>query len=88
MLFVLLLLLARRRPDAGRLAGAFLVLYAIGHAVIEIWRGDDQARGMLIDGLVSTSQLSAIPVFFTGLAILLIRKAETRAGVPHAQPAG
>jgi phosphatidylglycerol:prolipoprotein diacylglycerol transferase len=74
VLFVLLLLLARRKPYAGRLAGAFLVLYAIGHAVIEIWRGDDQARGMLINGLVSTSQFLSVPVLFAGVAIWLLRR--------------
>jgi phosphatidylglycerol:prolipoprotein diacylglycerol transferase len=79
LLFVLLLLLARRRLHPGRLAGAFLMLYAVGHAVIEIWRGDDKARGMLIDGMVSTSQFLCVPVFFAGLAIWLLRKAPAEA---------
>ena len=56
---------------------AFLVYRlnaAVGHAVIEIWRGDDKARHMLIPDLVSTSQFLSIPVFFAGLAILLLRR--------------
>lgn len=74
VLFGILLLLARKKLYPGRLAGAFLVLYAIGHAVIEIWRGDDEARGMLIDGLVSTSQFLSVPVLFAGVAIWLLRR--------------
>jgi phosphatidylglycerol---prolipoprotein diacylglyceryl transferase len=74
VLFGILLLLARRKPYAGRIAGAFLVLYALGHAVIEIWRGDDEARGMLIDGMVSTSQFLSVPVLFAGVAIWLLRR--------------
>lgn len=79
LLFVLLSLLARRKPAAGRVAAAFLVLYAVGHALIDLWRGDDKARGMLIDGLVSTSQFLSIPVFFTGVAIWLLRRPGTPA---------
>jgi phosphatidylglycerol:prolipoprotein diacylglycerol transferase len=70
----LLLLLARRRPHPGRLTGAFLMLYALGTAVIEVWRGDDAARGMLIDGLVSTTQFLCVPLFFAGLAVWLLRR--------------
>jgi hypothetical protein len=57
------------------------MLHAVGHAVIELFRGDPK-RGMVIEGVLSASQLLAIPVFFTGLAILLIRRAETRAPAP------
>jgi prolipoprotein diacylglyceryltransferase len=78
VLFLLLLLLARRKPHSGRVAGAFLMLYAVGHAVIEIWRGDDKARGMLIDDTVSTSQFLSVPVFFAGLAIWLLRRPAAR----------
>lgn len=78
LLFVILLLYARRKPHPGRVAGAFLVLYAIGHAVIEIWRGDDKARGMLIDGLISTSQFLSVPVLFAGVAIWLLRRPSTK----------
>jgi len=74
LLFLVLLPLAARKPHPGRVAGAFLMLYAIGHAVIEIWRGDDEARGMMIDGLVSTSQFLCVPLFFAGLAIWLLRR--------------
>jgi phosphatidylglycerol:prolipoprotein diacylglycerol transferase len=84
-LFVVLAVYARRRPPSGRVAAWFLMLHSVGHAVIELFRGDPK-RGMVIEGVLSASQLLAIPVFFTGLAILLIRRAETRAPVP--EPAG
>jgi phosphatidylglycerol:prolipoprotein diacylglycerol transferase len=74
ILFALLLLYQRRRPFEGRTAGLFLALYAVGTVVIEVWRGDDEARGMLVEGYVSTSQFLSVPVFFVGLAIFLIRK--------------
>lgn len=74
LLFLVLRALAGRKPSSGRVTGAFLMLYAVGHAVIDIWRGDDKARGMLIDGYVATSQFLSIPVFFAGLAIWILRK--------------
>ncbi|MDJ0976191.1 MAG: prolipoprotein diacylglyceryl transferase [Planctomycetota bacterium] len=74
VLFGLLLLYAKRNPHPGRTAGLFLMLYAIGRSIVEIWRGDDEARGMVIEGVLSTSQLISIPIFFIGLAIFLIRR--------------
>lgn len=74
LIFFVLWWYARRKPWPGRLAGLFLALYAIGTIVVEIWRADDVARGMVIPGYVSVSQLLSIPVFFAGLAIFLIRR--------------
>ena len=74
LLFLVLLLFLRRKPWAGRATGLFLALYALGTFVIEFWRGDDAARGMVIEGYISTSQLLSIPIFFAGVAIFLIRK--------------
>lgn len=75
ILFGLLWLFMKRSPHSGRATGLFLMLYAIGRSIIEVWRGDDEARGMLIDGYVSTSQAISIPIFFIGVAIYLSRKA-------------
>lgn len=74
LLFVILALWARGKPPAGRLTGLFLMLYAVGHALIDVWRGDDKARAMLIDGYLATSQFLSVPVFFAGLAIWILRK--------------
>ena len=56
------------------MTGLFLMLYSIGRIVIEVFRGDDEARGMVIEGLLSVSQLLSILVFFAGLAIFLVRR--------------
>jgi phosphatidylglycerol:prolipoprotein diacylglycerol transferase len=74
LLFVILWLFLQKRPWAGRATGLFLALYALGTFVIEFWRADDAARGMVIEGYISTSQLLSIPMFFAGVAIYLIRK--------------
>lgn len=75
LLFGLLLWFMRRKPHPGRTTGLFLILYAIGRAVLEMFRGDDVARGMLIEGHVSTSQFISIPILFIGVAIYFARKA-------------
>ncbi len=80
LLFGLLWLWSRRDPHPGRVFALFLMLYAVGRFVIEFWRGDDVARGMVIEGTISTSQLISIPVFFAGLAIYLIRRPPSHAG--------
>lgn len=76
LLFVGLTLYARKKPVSGRVAALFLLLHPIGHSVIELFRGDDANRGMVVPGVLSSSQLLAIPIFFTGLALLLIRRPE------------
>ena len=75
LLFLLLVWFLRRKPHPGRAAGLFLAVYAVGRGVIEIWRGDDAARGMVIGDWVSTSQLISVPIFFLGVAIFFSRKA-------------
>ncbi len=75
LLFAILVWFLKRKPHPGRTTGLFLILYAVGRAVIEIWRGDDEARGMVIEGHVSTSQFLSIPIFFIGVAIYFARKA-------------
>jgi phosphatidylglycerol:prolipoprotein diacylglycerol transferase len=74
LLFLLLAWFLRRKPHPGKATGLFLVLYAVGRSIIEIWRGDDSARGMVIEGYVSTSQLISIPILFIGVAIFFARK--------------
>jgi phosphatidylglycerol:prolipoprotein diacylglycerol transferase len=73
MYLVLTFYLRGRRPS-GRAFGLFLILYAVGRALIEVWRDDAKHRGMVIDGVLSVPQLLSIPVLFAGVAIWLIRK--------------
>ncbi len=74
LLFIILSLFMRRGLKPGRVAGLFLMLYAVGRSIVEVWRGDDVARGMVIDGFLSTSQFISIPIFFVGLAIFFVRR--------------
>jgi phosphatidylglycerol:prolipoprotein diacylglycerol transferase len=70
---VLVLYLKKPRPS-GRAFGLFLILYGVGRSLVEVWRGDDAHRGMVIDGVLSVPQLLSVPVLFAGVAIWLIRK--------------
>ncbi len=81
--FLALAVYAKRAPLSGRVAALFLLLHPIGHAVIELFRGDVK-RGFVIDGVLSWSQFLAIPVFFAGVAIWLIRKPTGRPATPPA----
>jgi prolipoprotein diacylglyceryl transferase len=81
-LFLLLARLARKNPHPGRLAALGLMLHAAGHALLELTRGDE-ARGMVAGGLLSFGQFLAIPVFFAGLALWLIRKPESHGARPR-----
>ncbi len=87
VLFGILTLYARRKPTAGRVTALFLMLHPIGHSAIELFRGDDANRGMVVPGILSSSQLIAIPVFFAGLAIWLIRRPERSAYARPPAPA-
>jgi phosphatidylglycerol:prolipoprotein diacylglycerol transferase len=74
-LFLLLVPLSRRGWRPGRLAGFGLMAHALGHALLELTRGDE-ARGMIVPGVLSTAQMLAIAVFFGGLALWVIRAPE------------
>ncbi|MDG1046067.1 MAG: prolipoprotein diacylglyceryl transferase [Bacteroidia bacterium] len=62
-LFILLVvvLIRKRKQFEGQLFLIYLMLYAVGRSIVEIYRGDD-ARGFLFDGLLSHSQAIAIVV--------------------------
>jgi phosphatidylglycerol:prolipoprotein diacylglycerol transferase len=74
LLGLVLVTLPPRRP------GQPLTLYLIGYAVLRLFteslRGDDEARGFVIPGLVSTSQALALAVL---LAVLVVRYRQRRA---------
>lgn len=58
-LFGILMWLLRRRRFDGQILAAFVFLYGLTRAVIEVYRGDG-VRGVWFDGLISTSQLIAL----------------------------
>jgi phosphatidylglycerol:prolipoprotein diacylglycerol transferase len=66
LVMLVLLALRNRRQFYGQLFLLYLMLYAAGRSVIELFRGDE-ARGYVIDGYVTHSQMIAIVIFVTAL---------------------
>ncbi len=65
-IMIILLILKNFQKFDGQLFLTYLILYAFGRSVIEIFRGD-LTRGYLIDGLISNSQFIAfLFVLITG----------------------
>jgi phosphatidylglycerol:prolipoprotein diacylglycerol transferase len=89
-LFFVLARYAKRRPVSGRVTALFLMAHAVGRAAIEVFRADEfgNQRSMVVEGVLSLTQLLCIPLFVAGLTIWLIRKpdARSRAPGPHANP--
>jgi phosphatidylglycerol:prolipoprotein diacylglycerol transferase len=81
-LFVLLGAVARRTAVAGRVTALFLMLHAVARAALDVFRWDE--RGWLVEDHVSTSQFLAVPVFFAGLALWLVRRGDGRMPSPAA----
>lgn len=90
-LFFVLGAVGARTKATGRVAALFLMLHALGRAALDIFRGDAGGaagvadRGFLIPGTLSWTQFLAIPLFFAGLAIWLIRKPADAPQI-HARP--
>lgn len=68
-IFFVLLRVARHKRFDGQVTIVYLLLYAVARFVIEFYRGDP-ARGTVLGGALSTSQLIAILVFFAAAALL------------------
>ncbi len=62
--------LYRRRPRAGTVLAAYLMVYGAGRFVIEYFRGDAD-RGFVFGGLFSTSQAIAVGMVIAGIVLLL-----------------
>lgn len=58
-LFIILLMVKRHKKFDGQLFLSYIVLYAIGRGVLEIFRGDI-SRGFIIDEVLSHSQFISI----------------------------
>jgi len=67
-LFLGLDLLYRRRPAAGRVFASYLLAYGAGRFLLEWVRGD-AARGFVLAGALSTSQLIAAAMVVLGAAL-------------------
>lgn len=62
LIIAVLVVLSRRKAFAGQLFLVYIVLYAIGRSINEIYRGDE-ARGFVMGGALSHSQFIAIILF-------------------------
>ena len=75
IIMVILLFLRKRRKFYGQLFLLYIILYAIGRSVLEIYRGDS-ARGFIIEEYLSHSQFIALILLAAGIFIynLLARR--------------
>ncbi|MEM6829323.1 MAG: prolipoprotein diacylglyceryl transferase [Bacteroidota bacterium] len=60
-ILMILLMFKRHKRFEGQLFFMYIILYAIGRAVIEIYRGDEE-RGYVIDNVLSHSQFISVIV--------------------------
>jgi phosphatidylglycerol---prolipoprotein diacylglyceryl transferase len=74
LIFILLLVMARKRKFHGQIVLAYAMLYAFARFIIEFWR-DDPRGGLL--GL-STSQFIAVVLFFSSLMAFVYRSLNFR----------
>jgi phosphatidylglycerol:prolipoprotein diacylglycerol transferase len=76
-LYLLLAAYFKRRPAPGRVFATYLVLYGIGRFVLE-WTRGDAARGFVLGGALSTSQLISLGLVLvgTGLHLWVSRRAK------------
>ena len=62
IILVVLFIVKRRKKFDGQLFPIYLMMYAVGRAIIEMYRGDE-ARGYLFNGALSHSQFISIFIF-------------------------
>ncbi len=74
VIFVILLVMARKRKFHGQIVLAYALLYAVARFIIEIWR--DDPRGSLLG--LSTSQFIALLIFIGGLIAFIYRSRTAR----------
>jgi phosphatidylglycerol:prolipoprotein diacylglycerol transferase len=65
-----LALLYRRRPAPGRVLATYLAVYGTGRFLLE-WTRGDAARGHVLGGLLSTSQVISIVLVVAGVGLHL-----------------
>lgn len=74
IILITLLLLKRKKQFSGQIFLSYLILYAIGRSVIEVFRGDIN-RGFIIEGILSNSQfISALILLVAGYFYIRLKK--------------
>lgn len=71
IILVTLFLIERKKKFEGQLMLIYLMMYAVGRSINEVYRGDEE-RGFLFNGLLSHSQFIAIIIF--AVSILLWKR--------------
>ncbi len=82
VILVVLLRIKKRQVFSGQIFLSYLILYATGRAVIEVFRGDI-SRGFIIEGYVSHSQLISFIIIIGAIWLyykLYRNSKETRKG--------
>ncbi|MFW5760488.1 MAG: prolipoprotein diacylglyceryl transferase [Cyclobacteriaceae bacterium] len=59
VIFAAISVIRKRKQFEGQLFLVYIILYAIGRSIIEIFRGDE-IRGFVLDGIISHSQFISI----------------------------
>jgi len=81
IIMMILLFIRKRRKFYGQLFLLYIILYAIGRSVLEIYRGDS-ARGFIIEDYLSHSQFIALILLGAGIYIYtLLAKRNRIAGL-------
>ncbi len=71
LILLILLWIGKKKQFDGQVFLSYLILYAIGRGIVEIFRGDI-SRGFVIDGILSNSQF--ISIIIIGVAVFYYRK--------------
>ncbi len=71
LILIILLLLKARKSFDGQVFLVYLMLYAIGRSIVELFRGDE-IRGYIIDDIISHSQGISIIIFL--IAVYFYRR--------------
>jgi phosphatidylglycerol:prolipoprotein diacylglycerol transferase len=69
-LYLLLAALFRRGPASGRVFATYLMCYGVGRFLLE-WTRGDAARGFVLGGFLSTSQLISLILILAGAGLHL-----------------
>ena len=72
IMFLILIVLRRFKSFQGQLFWTYVFLYGASRSVIEIFRGDE--RGMVLEGLLSTSQfIGVLMAAVAGIMLFILR---------------
>lgn len=71
LIMIVLFILRDRRTFYGQLFLLYILLYAIGRSILEIFRGDTK-RGFVVDNYISHSQLIAFVLILIAAYIYVV----------------